>query len=139
MSKIALKLRSKIIKRAKGFCEYCKANSNFSESPFEAEHINPISKRGKTTLANLAFACRGCNLFKSDKVENYDVVSNKIVRLFNPRKDIWSEHFTWAKDFTLMAGLTPIGRVTVELLKVNRSNLINQRKMLHKYGKHPPE
>jgi hypothetical protein len=137
--KVSAKLRKTVTERAKRLCEYCLMSLDFSHDPFEIEHIIPISKNGKTISNNLALSCRGCNLFKSDKIESFDAVSDEIIRLFNPRKDVWIEHFSWAKNFTIVLGLTPIGRVTVETLKLNRQGLINQREMLHKFGKHPPK
>lgn len=135
---ISAKLRKTVTDRANKLCEYCLMPLDFSHDPFEVEHIIPIAQNGKTISSNLALACRGCNLFKSDKIEGFDAVSDETVRLFHPRKDAWSEHFGWAKDFTIVIGLTPLGRVTVEVLKLNRQGLINQREMLHKFGKHPP-
>ena len=136
---ISAKLRKTVTDRANRLCEYCLMLLDFSHDPFEVEHIRPISMKGKTVLSNLALACRGCNLFKSNKIEGFDAVSDETVRLFNPRKDVWSENFGWAKDFTIVIGLTPIGRATVEVLKLNRDGLINQREMLYKFGKHPPK
>lgn len=132
-------IRRKVIIRADSFCEYCRANSKFADSPFDVEHILPLSKGGESELDNLALACHGCNLFKSNKTEFFDAVSDKTVGLFNPRKDIWHEHFSWTSDFAEIVGLTTIGRATVKALNLNRESLVNQRKMLHKYGKHPPE
>lgn len=139
MSSVSAKNRREVIKRAKGFCEYCRSNSKYSESPFDVEHINPISEGGKSETDNLAMACHGCNLFKSNRTEFFDAVTDKIVRFFNPRIDLWNEHFAWTSDFTKVVGLTAIGRVTIEALKLNRESLINQRKMLYKYGEHPPD
>jgi HNH endonuclease len=136
--KISAELRKIITNRANRFCEYCLTPLDFSHSPFEAEHITPISKDGKTVSGNLALACRGCNLYKSDKTVGFDAVSDDTVRLYNPRKDDWNDHFGWAKNFTVVIGLTPIGRATVEVLKLNRQGLLNQREMLCKFGKHPP-
>ena len=84
-------------------------------------------------------ACHGCNLFKSTKTEFFDVATDRIIRLFNPRLDIWNEQFAWTSDFTEIVGLTAIGRVTIEALKLNREGLVNQREMLNNYGKHPPD
>ncbi|WNZ24154.1 mitochondrial large ribosomal subunit protein uL30m [Leptolyngbya sp. NK1-12] len=33
----------------------------------------------------------------------------------------WSEHFAWSEDTTLIIGLTPIGRATVQTLRLNRA------------------
>ena len=138
MSSVSKKFRRDVRKRADGFCEYCRANSRFSESPFDVEYIHPESLGGTSELENLALACHGCNLFKSNKTEFFDAATDKTVRLFNPRADLWSEHFAWTSDFTRMVGLTAVGRVTIEALKTNRESLINQRKALFKYGEHPP-
>ncbi len=89
-------------------------------------------------MSNLALACHGCNLFKSNKTEFFDAATDKTVRLFNPRIDIWYKHFTWTSDFTEIVGLTAIGRATIEALNLNRKGLANQRRLLHKYDKHPP-
>lgn len=114
MTNISAKLRREVTKRAKEFCEYCRSNSAFSDSPFDVEHIVPISADGKTVLENLALSCHGCNLHKSSKIEEFDVISEETVRLFHPRNDDWNEHFTWANKFSVIVGLTPIGRATVE-------------------------
>jgi hypothetical protein len=37
-----------------------------------------------------------------------------------------------------MAGLTSIGRATIEALQLNRQNLVNLRRMLYAMGEHPP-
>jgi HNH endonuclease len=134
---ISSKLQQTITKRAGKRCEYCLMLLDFSHDPFDVEHIKPTSKNGKTESKNLALSCHGCNLYKSNKLTVFDFVSEESVRLYNPRKDVWGEHFTWAKRFTIIVGLTPIGRATIEALKLNRQGLINQREVLHKFGKHP--
>ncbi|MGI8883065.1 MAG: HNH endonuclease [Pyrinomonadaceae bacterium] len=139
MTKVSAKLRRDVTKRAKGFCEYCRSNSAFSDSPFDVEHIISILFDGKTILENLALSCHGCNLHKSSKIEGFDVVSEETVKLFHPRNDDWNENFTWAEEFSIIVGLTSIGRATVEVLKLNRKGLVNQRKMLYLFDKHPPK
>lgn len=129
--KISNQLRLEVTKRANGFCEYCRSDSDFSDSPFDIEHIVPISQSGKTEIENLALSCHGCNLYKSSKTEGFDIVSQENSRLFNPREDDWNDHFVWAKNYTIIVGLTPVGRATVETLKLNRKGLVNQRKALY--------
>jgi hypothetical protein len=41
-------------------------------------------------------------------------------------------------DTTLIVGKTPTGRVTVSLLKLNRSGAVNLRRMLRASREHPP-
>ncbi len=129
--------KKKIAERAKGLCEYCLLPENYSVSTFELEHINPISNGGKTTLQNLAWACSGCNKYKSHRVFIIDSETGETVLFFNPRKDNWNEHFSWSEDFTKIIPLTANGRVTVEALQLNRKGLTNLRKILHLVGEHP--
>ena len=58
--------------------------------------------------------------------------------LFHPREQRWEEHFTWNSDFTLIIGLTPTGRATISALQLNRSGLVNLRRVLYAIGEHPP-
>ena len=101
------------------------------------EHIIPRSKGGNTRLANLALSCPACNGHKYNKIEGTDPLNGQRVRLFNPRTQGWSEHFVWSNDFTLIIGLTPIGRATVETLRMNQQKMVNLRRLLVLAGLHP--
>ena len=45
-------------------------------------------------------------------------MTKKLVPLFNPRRHKWQRHFRW--DGPFLCGRTPIGRVTVAVLEINR-------------------
>ncbi len=137
MPKISAFLKRTIVERAKGCCEYCQSQAKFATQIFSTEHIKPQSKGGETDLDNLALACQGCNNHKYNKTEAYDNLTNKITLLYNPRQQNWHEHFNWNKDFTLVIGLTAIGRVTIEILKLNRQELVNLRRVLYAMNEHP--
>ena len=92
-TKISVANKSIINERAKGCCEYCKSPFDFSTELFSIEHILPISLGGDDELSNLAFACIGCNIFKSNKLEGKDPISQAMTILFNPRIMFWEEHF----------------------------------------------
>ena len=62
-----------------------------------------------------------------------------MVRLYNPRRQRWRDHFAWSSDFSVIIGLTATGRATVEALRLNREELVNLRRMLYTMGEHPPE
>jgi len=106
-------LREAAKKRANGLCEYCRSPFSCSPGFFVADHITPKSLGGKARLANLAFACSNCNGFKGQKIKAADPLSKQMVRLFNPRRQRWEDHFKWNEDGTLVVGLTPTGRATV--------------------------
>ncbi len=67
-----------------------------------------------------------------------DPGTDTIALLYNPRQDRWEEHFEWSEDFLTIIGLTPSGRATVDLLRVNRAEVVNLRRVLHMVGEHPP-
>lgn len=125
------------VERARGCCEYCRSQARFSMQSFSVEHIEPRSQGGRTALDNLALACQGCNNYKYAKTEGRDPVSGKIVPLYHPRRQQWHDRFTWNDDFTLIVGLTPTGRATVEALRLNREGVVNLRRILYEMGEHP--
>jgi hypothetical protein len=130
--------RRAIEQRAKGICEYCQCLQRYVPQPFNAEHILPFSLGGHTIIANLAWACSGCNLYKQNKLDALDPLTDKRVKLFNPRRQRWSEHFVWNEDATLMIGLTATGRATIQTLRLNRAELINFRTAFRILKLHPP-
>ncbi|MDQ3814461.1 MAG: HNH endonuclease [Armatimonadota bacterium] len=127
-----------IAERAGGCCEYCRSQEQFSPQSFSIEHITPRARGGPTALDNLALSCQGCNGHKATKVSARDPNSDEEVPLFDPRHQRWQDHFAWNEDFTLMIGLTPTGRATVEALRLNRAGVVNLRRALRRTGQHPP-
>lgn len=136
--RVTAQQRRVVEKRAQGCCEYCLNQARFSSQPFAVEHIIPSVKGGEATLDNLALACQGCNNHKYDKIEGFDPVSKKAVPLYHPRRQPWSDHFVWNHDYTLIIGVTPTGRATVETLNLNREGLVNLRRLLYAARRHPP-
>ena len=132
------RLRERVARRAGHRCEYCKCPSAYAPGPFDIEHIIPFSREGTSAPQNLAYACNGCNGFKNNKIEAKDFVSGVQVSIFNPRIANWSEHFSWSNDHLLIIGTTATGKATVELLKLNRDELVNIRSFLQLVGEHPP-
>lgn len=137
--RVTQQIRQSVGDRAKGYCEYCLSQAQFSPQSFSIEHIYPRSLGGSTELANLALACAGCNGHKYNKTQALDPTTNTIADIYHPRKHNWAEHFAWNEEYTLILGLTPIGRATVETLQLNRVTLQNLRAVLFSVGKHPPE
>ena len=56
-------LRRMVFERDNFTCQYCGAIN----VPLECDHILPFSRGGKSTLSNLATACRSCNRRKSNR------------------------------------------------------------------------
>jgi hypothetical protein len=105
---------------------------------FSVEHIDPRSRAGATVTDNLAYACQGCNNHKYNRTHGTDPVTGETVPLFHPRQQRWREHFAWTPDGTMIVGLSPTGRATVDLLRLNREGLVNLRRLLFVAGEHPP-
>jgi len=65
-------------------------------------------------------------------VAGIDPDSGAIVRLFNPRRDSWMEHFVW--NGSQLNALTQIGRVTIAVLLMNDPEVVAMRKALQEEG-----
>jgi hypothetical protein len=98
-----------------------------------------VSQGGLTITDNIALACHGCSNYKQARTMGVDPVTEEFVSLYHPRQMLWDTHFAWSEDITLVIGLTAIGRVTVILLKLNRTGVVNLRQVLTVVGKHPPK
>ncbi|MCP4663357.1 MAG: HNH endonuclease [bacterium] len=131
--------KEKVARRAHGYCEYCKSRAEFSPDTFSIEHIVPEARNGSHDLSNLALSCQGCNNRKFISIDAVDPTTGERVPLFHPRQDRWSDHFAWNEDCTLLIGLTPTGRATVERLDLNRTGVVNLRRVLLIVGLHPPD
>jgi hypothetical protein len=60
------------------------------------------------------------------------------VGLFNPRQQVWHEHFAWSGDGVSIVGLTACGRSTVVALKLNNALALKVRGHWMRAGWHPP-
>jgi hypothetical protein len=105
--------------------------------PLEVEHIIPRARGGKTTLKNLCLACHRCNEYKGDRMEAPDPVTGEMVVLFNPRTQVWHEHFRWSRDGVEIIGLTATGRATVQTLHLNNEEIVAARCLWIAVGLHP--
>ncbi|OYD93076.1 HNH endonuclease [Nostoc sp. 'Peltigera membranacea cyanobiont' 210A] len=123
--------------RANHRCEYCQAPEVVFNFPFEVEHIIPISRQGANHKANLALACRSCNLRKGTRISGTLPDSNTEVRLFHPRENQWSEHFQVDVESGKIRGMTPVGEVTVEYLAMNSPAQVAARQLWIRLGLFP--
>ncbi len=122
--------------RAEGCCEYCRMPQDFDPAPFEIDHIIADKHKGPTVAGNLCLICLYCNSFKGSDISSLDEVTHKLTPLFNPRRQKWSRHFRWERAY--LVGRTAIGRVTVELLKINDPFRVELREELIEEGLCPP-
>lgn len=137
--RVPASLRREVAQRAQQLCEYCRCPEAFSPDSFTIDHIQPRQLGGATTLENLAWACFGCNGRKFTRTAFPDLLTGETVPLFNPRSQIWDEHFAWSEDATQLIGRTPCGRATVEALALNRPGVLLPWRLLASAGLHPPK
>lgn len=139
MSRISLVKREIIRRRAQNLCEYCLSQMSLTGQDFTIDHIIPESEGGTNNLDNLCLCCFWCNSFKKAQTNQNDSLTNKRVRLFNPRLDLWSNNFRWSLTKTRIIGRTDIGRATVTALRLNRETLVLARRIWARHGLHPPD
>jgi HNH endonuclease len=128
---------SAIAERAHHRCEYCQAPELVFNFPFEVEHIIPLFRQGTTDAANLALACRSCNLRKGTRIGGMAADGNTEVRFFHPRQDQWHEHFRVEAESGQIIGVTAVGQVTVESLAMNSSAQVAARQLWIRLGLFP--
>lgn len=126
---ISEELRRFVRERAAGRCEYCRipASAIFKH---HIEHIFPLKHGGQTQIENLALACPFCNEQKGTDIGTLDFETDgEFARFFNPRTQIWTEHFQIETDGEIFA-LTAEARVTIKMLKFNNVERIEERREL---------
>lgn len=114
--------------RAEYRCEYCRMPQ--AATPFISFHVEHVIARQHLRVVHddptsLALACDRCNAFKGTNLSTIDPETDARVDVFNPRTDVWSDHFAFSRG--RIVGLTPIGRATVRLLNVNDSRRVELR------------
>jgi hypothetical protein len=110
--------RAAVRARAGNCCEYCHRRQSISPLiPLHIEHIVSRKHHGSNNLDNLALACSECNLHKGSDLTGLDPDTGAVTVLFNPRRDLWSDHFMWSGLH--IVGVSAVGRTTVRLLQMN--------------------
>lgn len=137
MARVPSTLREMVQRRAGDACVYCRMSQAFYRVSFQPDHIIAEIHRGPTDAHNLCWACFHCNLHKGTNLAGIDPKTGKRTWLFNPRRMKWTRHFRW--DGPILAGRTPVGRTTVEVLRINDEDYVQTRAMLMAEGVFPPE
>lgn len=138
-SHVSKALRKRIAVDARHRCGYCLTSSSITGMPMEIDHIIPESLGGPTVRENLWLACSMCNDHKGNRIAASDPHTGEIARIFDPRRQAWSDHFTWNAEGDQIIGKTPIGRATTAVVRLNRAELVEARRGWVLVGWHPPE
>lgn len=125
-------LHDHVIQRADNRCEYCRMPGDYDPLGFQVDHIIARKHRGSTEADNLAWSCFPCNSFKGSDISSLDSETGELTRLFHPRRDDWNEHFQWYG--AELRAITAVGRVTIDLLRINMECRVAFRRELMDEG-----
>ena len=126
-------VRRLVRQRARNRCEYClRREFDAPLIKLQLEHVIPTKHGGTDDFENLAMACAECNLHKGSNLTGIDPESNQITPLFDPRRQVWNEHFRC--DGLQVVGVTAVGRTTVRVLDMNSPARIRVRSRTHASG-----
>ena len=135
---ISQKVQERVRSQAKNRCGYCQSAQKYVLGPLEIDHIVPVAKNGSDDEKNLWLACRMCNNFKGTQTHAFDPITGQEIRLFNPRRQSWKQHFSWDEEGTRIIGRTPCGRATIIALQLNHPIALMVRQQWVAAGWHPP-
>jgi len=93
---------------------------------YHIDHIISEKQGGETVFSNLALACRLCNLSKGSSIAAWHEYREALIRLYNPRKDSWHNHFQF-RPSGLIVPRTEIGQGTIKVLNLNDVNRVQAR------------
>ena len=71
------------------------------------------------------------------KYAGFDPETDELVPLFNPRQELWTDHFAW--ENAVLVGKTPVGRATIDVLRINDPICVEHREFLIGAELFPPE
>jgi hypothetical protein len=132
---IPSKLRQLVSARARECCEYCLIHEDDRPETHAIDHVIALRHGGLTEAENLALACAVCNNLKGTDLSAIDPLNKMIVPLFNPRTQIWDDHFELAGAEII--GRTATGRATVALLQLDSYERLSYRRNLAEAGRYP--
>jgi hypothetical protein len=131
-------LRREVVRRAGEICEYCLIHQDDALSGCAVDHVVSEKHGGRTELDNLALSCTLCNRGKGTDVASIVPKTGRVVALFNPRADSWSDHFRFSRDVLTIYPRTEVGAATVRLLGFNDFHRQAERALLREEGRYPP-
>lgn len=134
-SDVSEQQRAEVAHRAEFRCEYCLIHEDDAGFPHQVDHVVSRKHGGVSSLENLAYACVLCNRRKGSDVASIDSQTGKMTPLFHPRRDRWIDHFRVDEEF--IRPLTAVGRVTLQLLRLNAPERLSERRLLQTLGAYP--
>lgn len=128
--------RESVRNRAGNCCEYCRVSQASRLVQFQVDHIIAVKHSGTDDEENLCLACYKCNNYKGSNIATIDRVTGDVTKLYNPRQQKWDEHFRIEAGAKII-GLSPEGRATITVLRINDEQRILQRQGDANLGDYP--
>ena len=129
------RLRQQVTERANNCCEYCRVSQEDIFFRFELDPIIAEEHGSVSVENNLGLSCPECNAGKGSDISALDFETGKFTPLYNPRQQRWADHFRL--NDAKIEPLTPEGRVTVFLLRLNHLDRITDRQLLLQEDRYP--
>src|SRR5690606_6943772 len=123
---LSSKQKQAVRAKAGDCCEYCRLSQSGSFARFHVDHIIALKHGGTDADDNLCLACPDCNAHKGENVAALDPLTHDATKLYNPRQQKWDNHFRINSNATL-TGLTPVGRATIRVLRINDEERVKHR------------
>jgi hypothetical protein len=134
---VSADLRRLVVARAESLCEYCLVHADDAFFGCEVDHVVSEKHGGLTTADNLAFACLPCNRRKGSDIGSVAEGTGALTRFYNPRTDVWLEHFSYDEDGSVIRPLSEIGEVTARIFGFNQPEQVLERESLRTGGRYP--
>jgi hypothetical protein len=134
-SYVSAELRRLVETRANHVCEYCLIHERDTYFGCQVEHIIAEKHGGSTASENLAYACAYCNRAKGTDIGTVALGSRELTRFFNPRIDLWLDHFLL--DGVFLQPRTVIGEATAKILRFNDAERVFERQTLASVDRYP--
>lgn len=135
-SYISEELRQAVAVRANFLGEYCLIHKDDTVYGCQVDHIISLKYGGSTAIEKLVYACAFCNRSKGGDIGSILWPSQELVRFFNPRKDVWRDHFKL--DGAMIRPISNIGKVTAQILGFNHVDRVLERQTLIAIRRFPP-
>ena len=123
-------LRALVEERSKFACEYCLIPNALTYLSFHIDHIKAQQHGGLTDESNLAFSC---NQRKGPNIAAYLPGTETLIRLFHPRRDVWTNHFRLSEQGRIVPE-SPVGEATIRILSMNLLERVEERYLLIQEG-----
>ena len=113
-------------RRFQGCCGYCGVSENDVGGELTVDHYLPLHAGGGDSEENLIYCCFRCNLYKGNFAPTSTDRANGLTVL-HPTQDKFDEHLRLDKSTGYFEALTPTGGFHLNLLRLNRPELVTHR------------